>query len=158
MSLQLSLDEPLLNEVVHKAAGTSGSVYHGDFLWRALVSGPSEQRETPVRNSVRRRNSMITVTGTFFVRSGCEKDTLRILRDHVKQAHKDPDLLVSQVYRSRKEPRHFFVLERFADWDAYVAHRSTRDYGKYIVTNLYDMLELETFSVDVYDLVISSEV
>jgi len=43
MSLQLSLDEPLLNEVVHKAAGTSGSVYHGDFLWRALVSGSSEQ-------------------------------------------------------------------------------------------------------------------
>ena len=47
---------------------------------------------------------MITVTGAFFVRSGCEKDTLRILRDHVKQAHKDPELLVSQVVLLELKP------------------------------------------------------
>lgn len=101
---------------------------------------------------------MITVFGTFFVYPGCEEDALRILQHHVEQQHKDRDFSVSKVYRSRKEPRHFSILEEFPDWDTFVAHRSERDYGKYIVTNLYDMIEIETFSIDAYDLALSSEI
>ena len=94
----------------------------------------------------------------IFVYPGCEKDALRILQHHVEQQHKDRDFSVSKVYRSRKEPRHFYILEEFPDWDTFVAHRSARDYGKYIVTNLYGMIEIETFSIDAYDLVLSSEI
>lgn len=101
---------------------------------------------------------MITVLGTFFVHPGCEEEALKILQQHVEQMHKGRGFTVSKVYRSRKEPCHFFVLEEFPDWDTFVAHRSTRDYGKYIVTTLYDMIEIETFSIDAYDLVLSSEV
>jgi quinol monooxygenase YgiN len=100
---------------------------------------------------------MITVFGTFRVYSGCEKDALRILYHHVKQMHTDPNLLVSKVYRSRREPQYFCVLEEFPDWETFVAHRSTREYGKYIVTELYSIMDPETFSIDTYDLIISSE-
>jgi quinol monooxygenase YgiN len=94
---------------------------------------------------------MLAEIATFLVNPECEKEAIKILRDHVVRAKKIQGVILSQAYRSRTEPRRFLIFYEFTDQAALEAHRASRDYNKYILTNLYGMTEPESLVVDTYD-------
>ena len=56
---------------------------------------------------------------------------MKILRDHVQHAKKEPGVLMTRVYRSRTEPRRFFIYEQYKDDAALEAHRSAPHFLQY---------------------------
>lgn len=94
---------------------------------------------------------MICFTVTFLANPGCEKEVMTILREHVNPAKKDAGVRVNLAYRSRTEPRRFFVYHEITDQDAVDAHHSTGNYGEYILTNLYSMLDQASLVMETYD-------
>jgi quinol monooxygenase YgiN len=94
---------------------------------------------------------MICFTVTFLVNPGREKEVMTILREHVNPAKKEAGVGVSHAYRSRTEPRRFFIYHEITDQDAVDAHRNTGNYGEYILTNLYSMLDQASLVTDTYD-------
>lgn len=100
---------------------------------------------------------MIVLNATFLVSPGYEKKASRILLTHVEQAEKEPGVLVTRVYRSRTEPRRFFIYHELTDQAAFDLHRATLHYGGSILTYLYGMLEPESLLLDTYDLLIPTK-
>lgn len=94
---------------------------------------------------------MICFAVTFLVNPGSEKKVMTILPEHVNPAKKEAGVGISHAYRSRTEPRRFFIYHDLTDQDAFDGHRNTRNYGKFIQTNLYGMIELESLVMDTYD-------
>jgi quinol monooxygenase YgiN len=95
---------------------------------------------------------MIVLNATFLVSPGYEKEAIKILLTHVEQAEKEPGVIVTRVYRSRTEPRRFFIYHELDSQAAFDLHRATLHYGGHILTYLYGMLEPESLLMDTYDL------
>jgi hypothetical protein len=70
----------------------------------------------------------------------------------VEQAEKEPEVIITRVYRSRTEPRRFFIYHELTDQAAFDLHRATLHYGGHILTYLYGILEPESLLMDTYDL------
>ncbi|MEO7021207.1 MAG: antibiotic biosynthesis monooxygenase family protein [Ktedonobacteraceae bacterium] len=94
---------------------------------------------------------MICFTVTFLVNPGSEKKAMTILREHTNPAKPEPGVNVCRAYRSRTESRRFFVYHEITDIDATDAHRNTSDYGKFILTHLYGIIDQESLVMDTYD-------
>ena len=101
---------------------------------------------------------MMSFSATFLVYPGREQEVVRILLDHVEQAKNEPGVIVTHVYRSRTDPRRFFIYYELTDQAAFDAHRATQHYGARILTHLYGMLEPESLEMDIYDPLLSGEV
>ncbi|HEU5384138.1 MAG TPA: antibiotic biosynthesis monooxygenase family protein [Ktedonobacteraceae bacterium] len=95
---------------------------------------------------------MIVLNATFLVTAGCEEQASKILLAHVEQAKNEPGVLVTRVYRSRAEPRRFFIYHELTDPVAFEQHRTSLHYGGAILTDLYGLLEPESLLFDTYDL------
>ncbi|HEU5228562.1 MAG TPA: antibiotic biosynthesis monooxygenase family protein [Ktedonobacteraceae bacterium] len=95
---------------------------------------------------------MIALNATFLVAPGYEEQAIEILLMHVEQAKKEPGVLVTHVYRSRTEPRRFFIYHELNSQATFAQHSATLHYGKHILTSLYGMLEPESLLMDTYDL------
>jgi quinol monooxygenase YgiN len=94
---------------------------------------------------------MIVFNATFLVTPGQEEQVRKILLTHVEEAKTEPGVLITRVYRSRSEPRRFFIYHELSDPDAFDLHRATRHYGGHILTDLYSMLELDSLLIDAYE-------
>ncbi len=94
---------------------------------------------------------MICMTATFAIAGGHEQAAMKLLRQLVQDARKEPGVLECQAYRSQKEPRRFFVYLRFTDQAAADGHRGHAFYGEYVMTDLYDMLESDNLVIERYD-------
>jgi quinol monooxygenase YgiN len=93
---------------------------------------------------------MIVLNATFLVIAGYEDQAIKILLTHVEQAKKEPGVLVTRVYRSRTEPRRFFIYHELTDPAAFRQHRTSLHYGGAILTYLYGILEPESLLFDTY--------
>lgn len=93
---------------------------------------------------------MISYSATFLAYPGREKEVIKILRDHVKQAKQEAGVIVTRVYRSRTEPRRFFLYHELADEAALHAHLASQHYVEHILTYLYGMFEPESLIMDTY--------
>ena len=100
---------------------------------------------------------MIVFNSTFLVAPGYEEQAIKILLTHVEQAKKEPGVLVTRVYRSRTEPRRFFIYHELSDPAAFEQHRVSLHYGGPILTYLYSMLELDSLLIDTYELLGSDD-
>lgn len=96
------------------------------------------------------KNLMIVLNATFLVIAGYEEQAIEILLTHVEQAKKEPGVLVTRVYRSRTEPRRFFIYHELTDPAAFEQHRTSLHYGGAILTYLYGMLEPGSLLFDTY--------
>jgi quinol monooxygenase YgiN len=94
---------------------------------------------------------MICMTVTFTIAEGHEQAAMKLLRKLVQHARKEPGVLVSQAYRSRREPRRYFVYLQFTDLAAADTHRGGAYYGEYVLTNLYGMLESDGPTIETYE-------
>jgi quinol monooxygenase YgiN len=101
---------------------------------------------------------MICYSATFLAYPGREQEAIKILRDHVKQAKKEAGVIVTHVYRSRTEPRRFFIYHELTDQAALDTHHASQHYGTHILTYLYGMFEPESLVMDTYNLLTSSDV
>jgi len=101
---------------------------------------------------------MMSFSLTFLVYPGRELEVIGILLDHVEQAKKEPGVIVTHVYRSRTDPRLFFIYHELTDQAAFDAHRATQHYGTHILTHLYGMFEPDSLDMDTYDPLLSGEV
>jgi (4S)-4-hydroxy-5-phosphonooxypentane-2,3-dione isomerase len=101
---------------------------------------------------------MMSFSATFLVYPGRKQEVVRILLDHVEQAKKEPGVIVTHVYRSRTDPRRFFIYHELTDQAAFDAHRATQHYGTHILTYLYGMFEPESLDMDTYDPLSSGDV
>jgi quinol monooxygenase YgiN len=100
---------------------------------------------------------MICYSATFLAYSGREKEAMKILRDHVQHAKKEPGVLMTRVYRSRTEPRRFFIYHELADEAALEAHLASQHYVEHILTYLYGLFEPESLVMDTYNSLTPSE-
>lgn len=91
------------------------------------------------------------MTVTFTIIPDHEQAVMKLLRKLVHHARTDLNILLAQVYRSRNEPYHFFAYLQFADQAAADAHESSTYYGKYVMTNLYGMLESDSLTMKIYE-------
>ena len=94
---------------------------------------------------------MIAFNFTFRVTPGHEEQARKILLTHMEKAKAEPGVLITRVYRSRSEPRRFFIYHELSDPTALGQHRVTQDYGGHIMTDLYGMLELDSLLMDTYE-------
>lgn len=94
---------------------------------------------------------MIVLNATFLVTAGYEDQVIKILLSHVEQAKKEPGVVVTRVYRSRMEPRRFFIYHELTDPTAFEQHRTSLHYGGSIMTYLYGMLEPDSLLFDTYN-------
>lgn len=99
---------------------------------------------------------MISFSATFLAYPGREEEVIQILRDHVEQAKKETGVTITHVYRSRTEPRCFFIYHELMDQAAVDVHRRAPHYGTHILTHLYGMIEPESVVMGTYDLLASS--
>ena len=95
---------------------------------------------------------MICMTVTFTIVPDHEQAVMKLLRKLVHHARTDPNILLTQAYRSRKVPYHFFACLQFADQAAADAHEGSAYYGEYVMTNLYGMLESDSLTIQIYEL------
>jgi len=76
---------------------------------------------------------MHVLNATFLVVSGQEKKATQILLKHVEEAKKEPGVLVTRVYRSRTEPRCFFLSHEMNDQVAFDQHHASLTYPDLLV-------------------------
>ena len=84
---------------------------------------------------------MIYMTVTFTIAAGREREALKLLRNVMHHARTEPGVLEIQAFRSRKEVRRIFVYLRFTDEAAVDTHRDAGYYGKFVMTDLYNLVE-----------------
>lgn len=94
---------------------------------------------------------MMSFSATFLAYPGREQEVINILLDHVEQAKKEPGIIVTHVYRSRTDPRRFFIYHELTNQAAFNAHRATRHYGAHILTHLYGLFDPDSLDMDTYD-------
>jgi quinol monooxygenase YgiN len=100
---------------------------------------------------------MICYSATFLAYPGREKEAIKILRDHVKQAKKEAGVIVTRVYRSRTDLRRFFIYHELTDQAALDTHLASQHYVEHILTYLYGMFEPESLVMDTYNSLTPSE-
>jgi quinol monooxygenase YgiN len=93
---------------------------------------------------------MICMTVTFTVQPEHMQAAMKLLRDLVKHGQTEPGMVHIQVYRSQREPRHFFASLQFDDEGEVNAHQSSAYYGEFVMTNLYGMLEGDGLTIETY--------
>lgn len=94
---------------------------------------------------------MFVFNATFLVTPGQEKKATKVLLEHVEEAKKEPGVLVTRVYRSRTDPRRFFLSHEMNDQVAFDQHRASLPSGGPILTSLYGILEPESLLMDTYE-------
>lgn len=88
---------------------------------------------------------------TFTVAPVHEQAAMQQLLDLIHNACAQPGILAASLYQSRRESRHFLTSLQFTDQGAADAYRDTNYYGEYILTNLYRLLECDSFTIETYE-------
>lgn len=103
---------------------------------------------------IERGKAMICMVMTLTVVTGREQTAMGLLSDFVHNACTESSALAAHLYQSRREPRHFLMHLQFADQQTADAYRDTGYYGEHIMTDLYSLLECDSFTLETYEPVI----
>jgi quinol monooxygenase YgiN len=84
---------------------------------------------------------MLIVVARYVVSEGHESTVARLLRTNAEASRAEPGCFEFSVYREIDDPRAFLLYERYADEDAFQAHRRTPHFGDIIERQVAPLLE-----------------
>ena len=93
---------------------------------------------------------MICMTVTFTILPQHEQAVIELMQQLLHHAQNEQGVLLAQIYRSQREPYHFFACIQFVSREAADAHTGSAYYGEYMMTKLYGMLESDGPTIELY--------
>ena len=86
---------------------------------------------------------MHIVVATWVAKEGEEEAVERILRTISAESEKEPACHEFTVYRSKSDPRHYMLYERYDDEAAFQAHRESEHFKRYVIDDVLANERLE---------------
>jgi quinol monooxygenase YgiN len=84
---------------------------------------------------------VLIVVARYLVASGHESTVARLLRENAEASRDESGCLEFSVYQNADDPRAFLLYERYADEDAFQAHRRTRHFLHIIEEQVAPLLD-----------------
>jgi quinol monooxygenase YgiN len=84
---------------------------------------------------------MLTVVARYVVSEGQEPTVARLLGQNAEASRAEPGCLEFSVYRDIDDPRAILLYERYADEDAFQAHRRTPHFHDIIERQVVPLLD-----------------
>ena len=89
---------------------------------------------------------MYVVAARWVPRPGEEEAVERALRTMAELTAREPGCRGFTVHRSRDDPRHYLLYERFDDESAFLAHRETEHFRTHVLGDAVPRLESREFT------------
>ena len=84
---------------------------------------------------------MFSATVTYLIQSGHEDQAVELFATLTKLTQQEPDNILYFVDRSPKNPRCFFLYERYTDKEAFTAHCTSESFKQYVTHGLHLICE-----------------
>ena len=89
---------------------------------------------------------MLIVVAQYVVKEGQEDTVVRLMRSNAEASRNEPDCLEFSVYQQVDDPRRILLYERYADEDAFQAHRQTPHFRDLVEAQVAPLLEERIWS------------
>ena len=84
---------------------------------------------------------MLTLTVTYVIREGCEREAERFLRELTAATRSEPGCRAYHVHRSTESPRTYLIFEQYTNAAALNAHRGMPYFERFAKNGLITLAE-----------------